>query len=576
MATIFDLSLRQRLRLQSLEPILDKDYEAVLMEIFEVLDGTSKNILLRHNLNPKSIFYDSGSKTLHYSPPLSFHSTIHNKKILNDTVLETLHKMERFLVGIQPPKADDDPLPALDTYEFCQELEELLDAFTKQKSTLGDNEYNDILIAFLYEFIQYLEHLELTVPQNRRGLTGNVMKIFLKEVYIKHTLQGINFNAWDDDDIEALSIDYMPDPLKHEIQNRKLAVIETAQFWFLISPVTDGKSNRYSACRFLHEDNDFGLYLTHGLCIPKNIYKNEKALAIIMELFTSIYTLEMSVSMEVVRFSEDCKKAQHEHLTPLLTTPLPDDILPKDAIRIRLNEYERKLTDLILCKIPNVIQNAHSKDDYFIFNHYLEKTLNELWWDLECFNLLPSANASNEARLLCNRLLSYRLLLKKAQPILWNANKDWKTRIETLLKPKKSIQHIATEAVRQDDDIDTLINDVKTYEENLEEGRLFARLGFGRPDYTIEELRDARLELIEDTFIKIVECANLHKDTTVCFELENPSSYINDDEHSHYAICHSRYAIDKLPFIICLPKNKIRFKIQGFYEQVQALCESTH
>lgn len=567
MATIFDLPMRLLLRLQSLDPMLDTDYQEVLASVFEVLNGESKNILLRHNLNSKSIFYDSSSRAFHYSPPLSFHSTIHSKKIHHEILIQLLEKMDEFLTSIRPVNETSPPQEA---YAFCEKLETLLSSLERQREHLEEKDYQDIRLAFFYEFIGYLDRLELTVKPNKRGLTGNVMKIFLKEVFIKHALQGINFNVWDDEDIEALNIDYMPDNLKQEVKNRKLAVIETEQFWFLIAPSTELGMNRYSACRFLKEDNEFGLYTTQGLCLPKNIYKNERVMAIVMELFSSIYTLEMSVSMEVLRFSENCKKAQQECLMPLLRTPITvtGSMRLEDAVLLRVNEFERKLCELILSAIPAVIRCANAKDDRFIFNYYLEKTLNEIWWDLETFNLLPEVANNPHARLLCNRLLSYRLILNKTQGILWQTDKSLEQRIEMLLKPCKTIHRLAEEAIVRDNELDELAEAMDDYQHEVEEGRFFAKLGFGRPKYTAEELSEARLQLIHNTFEKIGDCAKTYKDTMVCFETENPSSYVNEGDYRHYAVCFSKYALEKLPFIIKVHESRHRFSLPQFCADV--------
>lgn len=69
MANLFDLSFHQLLKLQSLDPMLDDDYDDLLTVIFYILDDDSKRSLLTHNLNPKGIFYDEAQKTFSFTPP---------------------------------------------------------------------------------------------------------------------------------------------------------------------------------------------------------------------------------------------------------------------------------------------------------------------------------------------------------------------------------------------------------------------------------------------------------------------------------------------------------------------------
>lgn len=103
MATIFDLSIRLLLRLQSLDPYLDNDYDPVLSTIFNILDNDSKTILLTHNLNPKGIFYDETKKSFYHHPAKSFASIIQNKADLNGKLIGIVKQLEKFLANITPP-----------------------------------------------------------------------------------------------------------------------------------------------------------------------------------------------------------------------------------------------------------------------------------------------------------------------------------------------------------------------------------------------------------------------------------------------------------------------------------------
>lgn len=103
MATIFDLSVRLLLRLQSLDPYLDSDYADVLGTIFYILDDDSKNILLSHHLKAKGIFYDETKKSFYHESIKSFASITQNKADLNGKLIGIVKQLERFLADIPPP-----------------------------------------------------------------------------------------------------------------------------------------------------------------------------------------------------------------------------------------------------------------------------------------------------------------------------------------------------------------------------------------------------------------------------------------------------------------------------------------
>lgn len=103
MATIFDLSIRLLLRLQSLDPYLDSDYADVLGTIFYILDDDSKSILLNHHLKAKGIFYDENKKSFYHNPAKSFASITQNKADLNGKLIGITKQLEKFLANITPP-----------------------------------------------------------------------------------------------------------------------------------------------------------------------------------------------------------------------------------------------------------------------------------------------------------------------------------------------------------------------------------------------------------------------------------------------------------------------------------------
>lgn len=86
---------------------------------------------------------------------------------------------------------------------------------------------------FLYDLASRIDGAHFLIDDNQRGITSRIVQLFIKHVFIKHALQGINFCAWDADDLEGLQVS-MPDELILRLK-RKLSVVELNNLYFLIA-----------------------------------------------------------------------------------------------------------------------------------------------------------------------------------------------------------------------------------------------------------------------------------------------------------------------------------------------------
>lgn len=423
MATLFDLSLRQLMRLQALDPMLDENFEAILTVIFYILDDDSKRTLLTQNLNPKGIFYNPTTQRFTCQKPKTLTEMLNtglSQELSGAKLIRVVKRMKAFIDQCYPPlllgnaeQGVESPATVkLNAVDFAEQLESLMFAFDECRYESYNEKVNDVHRAFLYELSEVVNFVDFQIAENRRGINDRIIKLFLKEIYIKYAIQGINFCAWDSDDLDGLDIN-MPDALKNEIRDRKLAVIETQKFWFLIAPPKNPNANRYSLCRFLEEDREYGLYVTYGCFVPIARVDDEDVMAIIMKLISTIYTLEKALSPSLIKFIEDTKQAHYRHLAPLLRQKILSSGNMEEAVTERLIQYEKKLSSLALARIPLIMQNKMSENDFFIFTYHVEKTLSNIWRDLEAFCLLPVAEFTLSAPIMRNRLMCYRLLLQK-------------------------------------------------------------------------------------------------------------------------------------------------------------------
>lgn len=105
MATLFDISLKKLIDLQSIDPYLDENFSEILTVIFYVLDTDSKRILLSKFLNPKGIFYNQTTKEFNIKAHDSLSTLLSSGfcEKLNGDILRITKRMQDFLDRLPPP-----------------------------------------------------------------------------------------------------------------------------------------------------------------------------------------------------------------------------------------------------------------------------------------------------------------------------------------------------------------------------------------------------------------------------------------------------------------------------------------
>lgn len=422
--------------------------------------------------------------------------------------------------------------------------------------------------SFLYDLASRIDGVHFLIDDNQRGITSRIIQLFIKHVFIKHALQGINFCAWDADDLEGLQVS-MPDELIFEIKKRKLSVVELNNLYFLIAPVDSSDENRYSLRRFLAEDKEFGLRITYGCFVPKKKMQEQATLAIILKLLSSIYTLEKVINPSLIQFIEDTKQTHYKVLSVLLRQKIIAKGSIEEAVQKRLMDYEKKLSAQVLSRIRLLVQNPMSQSDYFIFYHYLEKLLANIWRDMQAFTLLPIAEFTDSATIMQNRLMSYRLLINKNIAELCTANESWQDKLLSLKEPYERVGQILADTNTQFDECDSVLRDIEIYEHKLAENSFFAKIGFGKPKYTSDEIITMKREIMSECFIEIVKLAKTYRKSMVYLEFESPDFVLNDNKFRHYAMYYAKQAIDKLPMILRLPENRYDFELVGLQNAIE-------
>lgn len=455
-------------------------------------------------------------------------------------------------------KIDNEPI---DIVSFADELEAGLQRLDKVEVDENTNEAQlrkKIKTAFLYDVAKWIDDKELIFDEGKRKLTEDMIKSYIKEVFIKQQIQGWNFRVWDGEDIDIIGADHFPDELKTMAKGRKLHIVENSKYWFLIGPADKVGQNPYSLRRFLYEDvGRLSIFLTHVI-VPRKLFEQPQIKEFLLKRISNILTLDLGVSEEVLHFVAKARKSYQNELKVLLKRPLSND--GRDAeliIHERMIAYEKTLISAILNQVMRILEiSFNNADDLAYLYYHIDKLIKDLQNDVEDFQLQPLAWDSHSSQEIAIALMSYRLLWAKTREILQEILNEQK---EKLSEPQEALieQLMDTEKALQETKHIRL--DIEAYEQKLQEGGFFAKIGLIRkPKYTLEEVQIAENELKQTFFIEIVRLAKKHRDLIVYAEFE--TGEIINEKYRHYTMLDSKYVFGMLPRLFILPEDRTKFE----------------
>mgnify|MGYP000097154853 CR=1 FL=1 len=386
-----------------------------------------------------------------------------------------------------------------------------------------------------------------------------MVKSYIKEVYIKQQIQGRDFRSWSGEEIHYLGVEHFPKELLNIAHDRKLHVIESHYYWFMVGPADKVGQNAFSLRRFLNEDVGRGsVFLTH-VVIPRKLYEKENIRNFLLNCLSRIYTLDRSISADILKFFADARQINQQHLITLLKKPLSGDGRePEVIISERLIDYEKKLTSLILFKIPNIFRMAFQNPDVLAYlKYHIEKLLIEFQNNIEEFKLYPLVRNSNSARETKARLIALQLFLEKLSNQLEGiiVNKE----VDKINEPLNLIKETLEESEAAMVQLDTYRQKLQDYEDKQAKGGLLVKLKMVRkPDYTVSDIQNSYIEIQENLFIEIVKIAKVQRQFMSYLELETGQTI--DENYRHYALLDPNKQFGALPIIISMPEDRARFE----------------
>ena len=553
MLTIYELSRYQLGQLYSIDPNLDKGWQKTIKQVFDLLDDESRKNVVDKILMPRQIAYNVLNETFSYLPAPSFRDFCAALILDNRKIVRVIEDLNAVLDNRQPGQNIADIADLLEAifYHLNQiEIENVDNAFALK---------NRLKTAFLYDFARWVDEVEIDFNSGARKITEDMVKSYIKEVYIKQQIQGRDFRSWNGEEIHYLGVDHFPKALLDIANDRKLYVIESQHYWFMVGPADKVGQNPYSLRRFLNEDVARGsVFLTH-VTIPRQLYEKENIRNFLLNCLSRIYTLDRSISADILRFFADARQINKDHLITLLKKPLSGDGRePEMIVSERLLDYEKKLTSLIWIKVPSIFRMAfQNPDDLEYLQYHLERLLLEFQNNIEEFKLYPLVRNSTSARETKARLIAMQLFLgklsKQLEAIIVN------NEVERVNEPLNLIKAALEESEESMSQLEAYREKLVSYEEKQAKGGFMIKFKMVRkPDFTLEDIHESYIEVQEKLFIDIIKIAKVQKQFMIYIELE--IGQVIDESYRHYALLDPKKLFRALPIVISMPEDRLRFE----------------
>lgn len=563
MLTIYELSRYQLGRIYAIDANLDRGWQKTLKEVFDVLDDEGRKNIVDKVLKPRNIEFNALNETFLNQPPPSFKNFCSSFYVDNRKIARVIEDLNTVLDNRQLDQKIDDVADLLEAiFHHLNEIE-------------LDNVPNPPLLkkqlktSFLYDFAKWIDEVEFAFDAGIRQLTRDMVKSYIKEVYIKQQIQGRDFRSWNGEEINYLGVEHFPKELRDIAHDRKLHVIESHHYWFMVGPADKAGQNPYSLRRFLNEDvGRTSVFLTH-VVIPRQMYiDKENVRKFLLNCLSRIYTLDRSISADILKFFADAREINQTHLTTLLKKRLSGDGRePEMIISERLVDYEKKLTSLILIKIPSIFRMAFQNiDDLEYLEFHLEKFLMELQNNIEEFKLYPLVRNSASARETKARLIALQLFLQKLNKQLQDiiVSKD----VEKLNEPLRLITATLEDSESSLQQLEAYRQKLQDYDEKVAKGGLWVKLGMvKKPDFTEEDIQNSLVEVQENLFIEIVRIAKVQRQFMSYIELETGQTI--DESYRHYAILDPKKQFGALPIVFSMPEDRLRFDPKDIREVLE-------
>lgn len=560
--------------IHNLDPILTPNWQKILTETLALFDADSRQVIQESILAQKGIRYNDKKTRFEVIAPKTLSEVCKAHPTSNRQLLKVIERMFEFCEGLTPPPntLEDAPAPiAYDAQLLADEVEAVLTFLNTVTINPDKKEHilrQKIKIAFLYQVASLLDYITINIPKTLRRIDEKVFKVYFKEIFINHAIRDYNFKYLEAVDLDLYQVHHFPSFIKQEVINRKLFLIETQSYWFLICPNETIDSNPFSIRRFLHEETLANYTYLNNVIVPKCYCDNEITQKFLLNLISRVYSLDNNISADLKKFSLLLKQYPRYKFAPIFEQPLAAiGTNTERAIEKITIKFEEALSSSVLQYLPSLCISAQKseKERDFLFNN-LNIFFHELLRLIDIFRLKPLVRDSFVVKNLITKIMGYNILLQKNK--LWLCEQELSSHERN--QPFKNAMPVLRESYEEKmevlEKINLLQKEFKHYYDKNTKKSFWQKLGFGKPKYTLEDLKESQQELNNEFFLDIVRLSKNNKKAVVY--LEHESNYIPNEDFRHYIISNETRGLSRLPYVIALPEDRELFSLDAIKDDV--------
>ena len=431
-----------------IDPFLDLYWQNNLTRIFEQIDPEQRDRIYRQILVKKNIKWNSELNSFSCNPAPHFEQTLESvvhpgMKNLGQKILKSLAELEKYQDAVNIANYLESVLAQLDKTNVEENL-------NVQQMKLNLRQ------SFIYTAAQIVNaKTEITLPDNHRRLTSDMLKCFICEVFLKQQLLNFYFKT-----LRGRQLTTQSHPLLHQFlveqqKLRQLEIIKTSRYIFALAQSDQTDINPFSIRRFLSEER---------LAFSDNIYLNAAVLDLAyldqlehQQFFewqvSRIVTIEKQIGQHVIEFVSQLEQINNERLLPLLLKPLDTSgLVIEKVVAKRLLAFEKELAIQILepmhYALRHKAQHIDEMDYLYMSTRQIIGDIISYFYD---FQSQAGVMFDGQAAKFSARLKSYLALHEKrrGQVFALLSSEDWAQNHEQMLCPINTLNLTVRSALAQ-------------------------------------------------------------------------------------------------------------------------------
>jgi len=551
-----------RVKLKQIDPILDKHWQQQLQSILSTTPQALHQKIEDQYLKAKNIAWNYLTQAFEFKG----HTGLKNLQLdtQNSELLQLAHRIKStfsYLQGYQTDFQIADYLESI-VREINQiDLEHPADIQAQQQ----------IKKAFLYDAALIIRDLDFTVSENHRHLDIEQVRTFIFEIFMKSEILGSWFAHILPSEYAEQELAIFQDYFIQQQQVRDFEIIQTFQYYFVLSSTYDSSVSAYSIRRFLTEEN-FGKenrFYISGLVLDPQQLAQADYFANFKQLMNRIIGIQRKMNPHIVELVESLHEYNQQNLIPSLKEILniqsfSVDHLVKEHLEILEKDLSLNILEPFLKGLKTSVQ--HTDELEYCYLNIL-RLINEFLHQLEILSQQPMLQFNQHARLFKYRLIAYLKLLEQRRAQIFVIFHDeflYQQHLQAVSAPTQEIRELLNSAMEQTRQIQQHIRQLEREMQNAENSSFLKRL-FKKSEHhevKINQLKQNLIEVRDHCYLKIIAMQKQAAQESVYLEAKNLIPVI-DSKVRHYAFANGENGVTRLPLLIQLPEDRNSFNMQS-------------